>query len=400
MGYLIFSLIIIFICIAISFIIVMKYKNLNTILKNENIKINNEIKELLEQNSRLKTSIEYEKKINEEKINDFISLKEQTKNEFKILSQSILDEKIKTHKNAQEEGLNNIIKPLQSQIDAFKKQVQDVYEKESKNRNELVGEIKILKELNNQISQDAINLTNALKGNNKIQGNWGEVILEKLLEDSGLSKGREYFREQNYTNEYGNRFRPDIVIKLPNEKMIIIDSKVSLIDYEKYINNNKEDSLLGHITSIKNHVKTLSVKKYNELGDGIKLDFILMFIPIEGAFLDAIKYDNELFQFAYNKNIIIVSPATLYATLRTIENIWRNERQNKNIDEIIKTATSLYDKFCTLYEKMESLGKVINNADKSYKEILITLKDGKGSIIDKVKKLEDLGIKTNKQLSL
>lgn len=363
-----------------------------------NQRLNNEIKMLLEQNAKLKISIEYEKKINQEKINEFNALKEQTKNEFIVLSQNILDERIKSQKNAQEEGLNNIIKPLQNQIESFKKQVQDVYERESKNRNELVGQIKILKDLNNQISKDATNLTNALKGNNKIQGNWGEMILEKLLEDSGLIEGREYFREQSYTNEDGSRSRPDVIIKLPNEKVIIIDSKVSLIDYERCINNNEND-LSTHIISIKNHIKNLSAKKYNELGSGFKLDFILMFIPIEGAFLDAIKYDNELFQFAYNKNIIIVSPTTLYATLRTIENIWRNERQNKNIDEILKTASSLYDKFHTLYDKVESLGKKINDADKGYKEILNTLKDGKGSIMDKINKLEDLGIKSNKKLS-
>lgn len=403
-------MIIIGICAAILIFVILKYRNINEILKDkintinklecENKKLNNDTKELIEQNAKLQTAIEYEKKINQEKIDDLIALKEQTKNEFKVLSQNILDEKIKSHKNAQEEGLINIIKPLQVQIESFKKQVQDVYERESKNRNELVGEIKILKDLNNQISKDAINLTNALKGNNKIQGNWGEIILEKLLEDSGLIKDREYFREKSYANENGDRIRPDVIIKLPNEKVIIIDSKVSLIDYERYTNNNEDSNLNAHIASIKNHIKSLSVKRYNELGDSLKLDFILMFIPIEGAFLDAIKKDNELFQFAYNKNIILVSPTTLYATLRTIENIWRNERQNKNIDEILKTASSLYDKFHTLYDTIESIGKAINKVDDEYKKMLITLKDGKGSIIDKIKKLEDLGVKVNKKLPL
>lgn len=403
-------MIIIGICATILIFVILKYRNINEILKDkintinklecENKKLNNDTKELIEQNAKLQTAIEYEKKINQEKIDDLIALKEQTKNEFKVLSQNILDEKIKSHKNAQEEGLINIIKPLQVQIESFKKQVQDVYERESKNRNELVGEIKILKDLNNQISKDAINLTNALKGNNKIQGNWGEIILEKLLEDSGLIKDREYFREKSYANENGDRMRPDVIIKLPNEKVIIIDSKVSLIDYERYTNNNEDSNLNAHIASIKNHIKSLSVKRYNELGDSLKLDFILMFIPIEGAFLDAIKKDNELFQFAYNKNIILVSPTTLYATLRTIENIWRNERQNKNIDEILKTASSLYDKFHTLYDTIESIGKAINKVDDEYKKMLITLKDGKGSIIDKIKKLEDLGVKVNKKLPL
>ncbi|RAX54719.1 hypothetical protein CCY99_02875 [Helicobacter sp. 16-1353] len=418
----VFLILISIICLSLCVYFYMKNKNImqknnilisNIKLNEERISIfendidslNQEIKSLIEQNANLKTSLEYEKKINQEKLDEFKNLKEQTKNEFKVLSQSILEERIKAHKMSQEENLSNILKPFQTQIDNFKKRVEEVYDKETKGRSELFSEIKHLRNLNDRISQDAINLTNALKGNNKIQGNWGEVILENLLQDSGLIKDREYVLQQTHKNEKGSYSRPDVIIKLPNNKKIIIDSKVSLIDYERYINkgglvnsNDKNDDLFLHITSIKNHIKNLSNKNYNDLLDGSKLDFVLMFIPLEGAFLDAIKYDSELFLYAYNKNIILVSPTTLYATLRTIENIWRNERQNNNMEEILKTASGLYDKFLIFYEGLESLGKNLQNAEDNYKTSLNRLKDGRGSIVSQIQKLEELGVKGKRKI--
>lgn len=373
-----------------------------SVFENEMDNLNQEIKSLIEQNANLKTSLEYEKRINQEKLDEFKNLKEQAKNEFKVLSQSILEERIKAHKISQEENLGNILKPFQTQIDNFKKRVEEVYDKETKGRSELFSEIKHLRNLNDRISQDAINLTNALKGNNKIQGNWGEIILENLLQDSGLIKDREYMLQQAHKNEKGNYLRPDVIIRLPNNKKIIIDSKVSLTDYERYVNKqdvaSANNDLFLHVTSIKNHIKSLSSKNYNDLLEGSKLDFVLMFIPLEGAFLDAIKYDSELFSFAYNKNIILVSPTTLYATLRTIENIWRSERQNNNMEEILKTASGLYDKFLNFYEGLESLGKNLDNAQSNYKASLNRLKDGKGSIVSQIQRLEDLGVKGKKKI--
>lgn len=414
----IFLLILVVICVVCSVLLYIKNRDLLqkeavlvgnirldkdkiTKLENDLDSLNDEIKVLIEQNANLKTSIEYERTINKERFETYNKLKEDTKNEFKVLSQHILEERIKAHKISQEENLNNILKPLQLEIDSFKKQVKEAYDKESKDRNDLFSEIKHLKNLNDRISQDAINLTNALKGSNKIQGNWGEVVLEHLLEDSGLIKDREYILQQTHKNEQGKISRPDVIIKLPNDKRIVIDSKVSLIDYERYINDKNpanDEALLAHILSIKNHIKSLSGKNYADLLDGAKLDFVLMFIPLEGAFLDAIKYDSELFSFAYHKNIILVSPTTLYATLRTIENIWRNERQNGNIEEILKTTNALYDKFVNFYESLEALGKNLRNADESYKTMLNRLKDGRGSIISSIQKLEELGIKGKKKL--
>ncbi|RDU64762.1 DNA recombination protein RmuC [Helicobacter sp. MIT 14-3879] len=362
--------------------------------------INNENKKLIEERANLKTSLEYEKKINEDKLKDFQNLKEQSKNEFKILSQDILEEKINLHKQSQKENLDIILKPLQNQIDTFKKRIDEIHNDDIKERSTLISEIKHLKDLNIKISQDATNLTNALKGNNKTQGNWGEIILEKLLQDSGLIKDREYILQQTYKNEEGNYLRPDVIIQLPNNKKIIIDSKVSLINYERLLSKTttNKDDLNIHIISLRNHIKELSKKNYENLLGGSSLDFVLMFIPIEGAFLDALRYDNELFLFAYNKNIILVSPTTLLATLRTINNIWQNERQNNNMQEILDTATSLYDKFRGFYENIEKIGDGIKRIDDIYHKSINQLKEGKGSIYSKIEKLEELGIKVKNKL--
>ena len=233
------------------------------------------------------------------------------------------------------------------------------------------------------------------------------MILEKLLEDSGLVSGRDYSLQQTHKNENGDFLRPDVIVNLPNNKKIIIDSKVSLKSYESFVGKSSADSgesadnsdFLAYIFSLKNHIKELSKKNYESLLDGASLDFVLMFIPIEGAFLDAVRYDSELFTFAYNKNIILVSPTTLLATLRTIGNIWRNERQNSNIQEILNTASALYDKFNGFYESLEEVGKSIKKADEFYAKSLNQLKDGKGSLYSKIQRLEDLGVKFKAKLS-
>ena len=374
-----------------------------TALENEIDALNNEAKTLLEQNATLKTSLDYEQRFAAERQAAFMEMKEQSKNEFKVLSQSILEERLKIHKQSQEENLNVLLKPLERQIEGFRKKVEEVYEGDTKGRSEILSEIRHLKTLNDRISQDAINLTNALKGNNKAQGDWGEMVLENLLEDSGLTKNREYFVQENLKGENGANYRPDVTVKLPNGKKIIIDSKVSLKDYERYINEKdaknaeKNDALIVHITSLKNHIKALSQKDYTALLSGAKLDFVLMFVPLEGAFLEAMKCDSELFSYAYNKNIILVSPTTLYATLRTIENIWRNEHQINNIEEILRVAGALYDKFLGFYESLEGVGKSLESAKNSYKDSLDRLKDGRGSIVSQIQRLESLGVKGKKR---
>lgn len=363
-------------------------------LNNQLNELNNENKRLIDEKAKIATSLEYEKK----RLEDFQTLKEYSKNEFKILSNDILDEKIKLHKQSQEENLTSLLKPLQIQIESFKKEVEEKNKNDINDRASLNAQIEHLKNLNIKISQDAINLTNALKGSNKTQGNWGEMILERLLEDSGLTKDREYTLQASYKDSDGNTLRPDVIINLPNNKKIIIDSKVSLVAYERFIDNADTENIDTHIISLKNHIKKLSEKNYEGLLNGSSLDFILMFIPIEGAFLEAIRYDNKLFSFAYEKNIILVSPTTLLVTLKTINNIWRNERQNENIQEVLKTAGELYDKFQGFYENMENIGKCITKLDDTYHTSLKQLKDGKGSIYSKIQKLDDLGVKVKKRL--
>lgn len=371
-------------------------------LENHIDSLNDEIRKISDERVALRTSLDYEKQFRQKEKEFFETLKEQSKSEFKALSQDILSEKLESQKQSQKEHLDSILKPLQSQIDIFKKQISDIHNDDIKERSNLMAEIKHLKDLNIRISTDADNLSKALKGNNKTLGNWGEMILEKLLEDSGLVRGRDYSLQQTHKNEDGDFMRPDVIINLPNNKKIIIDSKANIKNYETFINKSKDSrdnsDLMAHIMSLKNHIKELSKKSYENSLNGANLDFVLMFIPIEGAFLDAIAYDNELFLFAYNKNIILVSPTTLLATLRTISNIWRNERQNNNIQEILNTASSLYDKFSGFYENMERVGESIKKADEAFIKSLNQLKDGKGSLYSRIQKLEDLGVKFKAKL--
>lgn len=376
-------------------------------LENEIDSLQNENRALSDERATLRTSLEYERKINAEKLAEFHALKEQSKNEFKVLSSDILETNLKIQKQSQKEDLDAMLKPFALQLDTFKKQISEIHHNELKGRSDLMAEIRHLKDLNIKISTDADNLSKALKGNNKTLGNWGEMILEKLLEDSGLVSGRDYSLQQTHKNENGDFLRPDVIVNLPNNKKIIIDSKVSLKSYESFVGKSSTDSgesadnsdFLAYIFSLKNHIKELSKKNYESLLDGASLDFVLMFIPIEGAFLDAVRYDSELFTFAYNKNIILVSPTTLLATLRTIGNIWRNERQNSNIQEILNTASALYDKFSGFYESLEEVGKSINRANESYQKSLNQLKDGKGSLYSKIQRLEYLGVKFKAKLS-
>ncbi len=371
-------------------------------LENHIDSLNDEIRKISDERAALRTSLEYEQKIYKSQQEMFEKLKEQSKSEFKALSQDIVSQQLESQGKSQKEQLDSILKPLQSQIDIFKKQMSDIHNDEIKERSNLMAEIRHLKDLNIKISTDADNLSKALKGNNKTLGNWGEMILEKLLEDSGLVNGRDYSLQQTHKNDEGDLLRPDVIINLPNNKKIIIDSKANIKNYEIFINKSKDSNdnsdLMAHIMSLKNHIKELSKKSYDSSLDGSSLDFVLMFIPIEGAFLDAVRYDNELFSFAYNKNIILVSPTTLLATLRTIGNIWRSERQNNNVQEILNTANLLYDKFYGFYESMLSVGNNIKKADEAFTKSLNQLKDGKGSLYSRVQRLEELGVKFKAKL--
>lgn len=322
--------------------------------------------------------------------------------EFKNLANEILEEKTKKFTEQNKTNLSNLLGPLKEKITDFEKKV-DQSNKESIDRNAaLRQQINGLKELNLKMTTDAENLTKALRGESKTMGNWGEFILESILEKSGLVKGREYEIQESVRSEEGSQMRPDIVVKLPEKKNIIIDSKVSLVDYEKYVNTDDKEKekyyLKRHVDSLKRHIKSLSAKRYQNLYDIAGLDFVLLFMPVEPAFSLAIQAEEKLFMDAYEMNIIIVSPSTLIATLRTIASIWRQEYQNRNAQEIARQGGALYDKFVGFLNDLVEIGKKLDDAQIAYNASMNKLSDGKGNLIKKVQDIKELGASTSKSL--
>ncbi len=333
-----------------------------------------------------------------EKIELLESSKDRLKQEFENLANKLFEENAKKSST----NLTQMLTPFKDQLTSFGKRVDDIYNEETKQRTSLLTEIKNLKDLNNQISQDAINLTKALKGENKTQGDWGELILSKILEQTGLREGVEYSTQGSYTDIDGKRLRPDVIVHLPQEKDIVIDSKVSLTAYLKYTeaDNDLERDLATKelIKSIYAHIKGLSVKSYENI-DAVKtLDFVLMFIPIEGAFMLAASEDNNLFKTAFENNIMLVSPSTLFATLRTVENIWRYEHQNENALLISKKAADMYDKFAGFVSDIEAIGLNINRTQKAYDDTMNKLTLGKGNLLRRSEEFIELGVKAKKKI--
>ncbi len=344
--------------------------------------------------------------------NDLASLKAEYKNlekkltdegtEFKNIVNEILKEKSKEFTDQNKTKLNEILTPLKEKIKDFEIKITQTHVDEVKQRASLVEQIKFLTEQNQQMSKDAKDLTSALKGETKTQGNWGEFILESILEKSGLVKDREYSVQESFTTEKGNRLQPDVIINLPDKKTIVIDSKVSLNAYEKYSSTDDEDekqrAIKEHLISIKKHIKELSEKNYQNIYQLKSLDFVLMFLPIEPAFGLAIQAEQNLFISAYEKNIILVSPSTLLATLRTIANIWRQAYQNKNAVEIARQSGALYDKFQGLLKDLQNVGEKLNATQTSYDSAIKKLHTGKGNLVTSVEKIKKLGAKTTKSL--
>lgn len=342
-----------------------------------------------------------ERRQTKEKLNLLDEQKNLLKMEFKNLANSILEEKSKKFTEYNKESVNSLISPLKQQLTEFKKKVEDVYDKEAQGRAGLVNEITHLKNLNLKISQDAVNLTNALKGS-KTQGIWGELALERLLEMAGLQKGREYELQVNSHNEDGKRFLPDAIVNLPKDRKAVIDAKMSLTAYERYCssdtNEEREIALKNHLQSIKNHIKNLSSKEYEKLEEVNTIDIILMFIPIESAYITAIKEDNSLFKEAISKNILLTCPSTLLMTLRTIAYMWKSEYQNKNTMEIARKATALYDKFCGFINSLQSIGDSLRKTSDTYNKAIKQLSTGNGSLIKRIAEFEKFGIKGKKSI--
>jgi len=352
----------------------------------------------------LHTRFEEHNRASQEKIRLLDEAKESLRIQFENLANQIFEKKSKSFEEDNQKQLQLLLKPFREQINEFSKQSQSQFLHEAKERHLLKDEILRLKELNIRISEDAINLTNALKGDNKTQGNWGEIVLEKILEESGLRSGHEYETQGSYSGEDGRLLRPDVVVHLPQEKDIIIDSKVSLIAYDTFMREDvpdkKADALKRHITSIELHVKSLSEKRYENIKGIRSLDFVLLFMPIEGAFLLALEHDETFFRKAYNKNIIIVSPSTLLVTLRTIEHIWRREYQEENAKEIASSAEALYDKFVGFLDEMQLIGEQISKTGDTYERAMNKLSTGKGNLIRRSENMRKLGLKPKKQIPI
>ncbi len=329
-------------------------------------------------------------------------LQKRFKDEFENLANKILEEKSKKFTEQNKQKLDQLLKPLGEKMVEFRKRVEEKHKEDIKGRSALEQNLKHLHELNQQMSEEAQNLTKALKGESKTQGNWGEVILQRILERSGLTKGNEYVIQEHHNTGDGRRLQPDVVVKLPDKKRLIIDSKVSLTAYERYTTeeqgSKKQLALKQHINSFRNHVKILSSKNYQQLYAGNSPDFVLMFIPIEPAFGIALQHDNELFYEAFDKNIVLVSPSTLLATLATIHSVWKQEYQNKNAIEIAERGGRLYDKFVLFAESMQDIGHRIRQTQESYDEAVSRLSTGHGNVVRQVDMLRKLGANTTKKL--
>ena len=374
---------------------VQEYLNEMQQLRNRNEELNNSITRQGAENNYLKEKIE-------EQAREFERLQKQATTEFENLANRILKKNTEDFSMVNQKKIDDLISPLREKIQSFEKKVEETYEKGLKDQTDLKAELKKLYELNNKISDEANNLTRALKGDVKKQGNWGEIVLERILERSGLTEGQEFQREVVAQNAEGKTIRPDVIVNLPDKKHIIIDSKVSLLAYERYVNTDdpveKALHLKNHLDSLKAHIKGLNAKHYSSSQQFNSPDFVLLFIPIESSFSLAIEQDQQLFSTAWDNKVVMVSPSTLLATLRTIASIWQQENQTRNALEIARQSGALYDKFVGFIADLDRIGKNIETLQKSYQDASNKLNTGKGNLVSRVERLKDLGAATSKEL--
>jgi len=349
--------------------------------------------ELEKENKYLQEALEKQKK-------DLEEIGGQFSKEFRLLADQILEDKSQKFTKINQENIDRLLKPLDENIKQFQKQVQDVYEKESRERFSLGEKVKELSELNQTISKEAKNLTEALKGQVKTQGNWGEMILESILDRSGLVKGREYTTQESLKDEEGKRFQPDVIISYPDKRKVVIDSKVSLIAYERYCSATNPDeqkkAIEELLRSLRSHIDSLSGKNYSDLVGS--LDFVMMFIPIEPAFMIAMEADHSIWNYAYDKRVLLISPTNLIAALKLIYDLWQREYRNRNAIEIADRGGKLYDKFVSFLENFKLIGDNLSRAQKIYDSALGQLKDGSGNLITQAQQLKELGAKAKKSI--
>lgn len=381
---------------------IAEQQELNQIQITEIKELQNDKNNLIGLKSQLAAQNENLQKLLDSQKEEIAKMQEVAKTEFQNLANKILEEKTLKFTEQNQQNLKNILNPLQEKITDFEKKVENTHKESIDYHAALRQQIIGLKDLNLQMSKETVNLTKALKGDSKIQGNWGELVLERVLEKSGLEKGREYEIQKSFVTEEGNRVQPDVVINLPDGKKMIVDSKVSLTSYEKYTNEDDDELksafLKEHVNSLKRHVEQLGNKNYQHLYQMESPDFVLLFIPIEPAFAIALNEDTQLYNKAFEKNIVIVTPSTLLATLRTIDSMWTNQKQQENALEIARQAGALYDKFEGFVTDLVKIGKKMDEAKTEYEGAMNKLVDGKGNLITSVQRLKLMGAKAKKSL--
>nr|WP_243402330.1 DNA recombination protein RmuC [Tamilnaduibacter salinus] len=348
-------------------------------------------------------TLEEERRATKEKLDLLERNRDSLKQEFENLANRIFDQKSERFSKQTKSSLDTLLNPFREQLQDFRKRVEDVYTHETKDRQALRSQIESLQKLNREITEEASNLTRALRGDKKVQGNWGELILERVLERSGLRKGVEYETQGSYRDGDGQLLRPDVVVHLPDQRNVIIDSKVSLVAYQEWVREDDDEAaraehLKEHIDAVRQHIRTLSEKDYSQLHGLHSPDFVLLFMPIEPAFVAAFQHDENLFAEAFDRGIIVVTPTTLLATLRTIENIWRYERQSQNARQIADRAGAVYDKLRVFVESMERLGGQLQTAQGTYDAAMNTLTRGKGNLISQANRFVELGVRVRKEL--
>jgi DNA recombination protein RmuC len=376
-------------------------ENRNLGLENEKEELRTEKEQLGNEIVRYQADLEHISLKNKEQKEEVEKLQEKFTKEFENLANKILDEKSSKFTEQNQKNIKNLLSPLQEKIKTFEEKVETSQKESISMHSALKEQLLNLQNQNLKITQEAENLTKALKGDSKMQGNWGELVLERVLEKSGLEKDREYSVQQSFTLEDGSRVLPDVIIHLPDGKKMVVDSKVSLTDYERYINAEddlQEKFLKDHINSIRKHVDQLSDKKYEDLYEMESPDFVLMFVPIEPAFAIAINHDNTLYNKAFEQNIVIVTPSTLLATLRTIDSMWNNEKHQRNAIEIARQAGALYDKFEGFVSDLTKVGKKMDEAKTEYKGAMNKLVEGRGNLVTSVEKLKKMGAKAKKSI--
>jgi len=352
--------------------------------------------------SRLQAHMEEERTQTAMRLEELKEARETMRKEFETLATKILQEQGQRFGDASKARVEAVLAPLKEQMSAFRKRLEEIHTEETKSVASLRGEIGRLQDLNRQISEEATQLTKALKGENKKQGIWGEMVLERVLEASGLRKGEEYEREVSLRNDDTERFRPDVIVRLPGGRDVVIDAKTSLAAYEHYVNAETEEARASyakaHLASVENHIRKLADKSYTRLDKINSLDFIFLFMPIEGALTLALQTDPGLFEKAFEQRIVLTGPTTLLVALRAVENTWRQERQSKNAQLIARQAGALYDKFVSFVEDLEKIGKQLETVQKSYERTWRKLADGRGNLLRQVQRLEELGARTSKRL--